>query len=111
VRVEDVAELVADAQHRVERIHRALEDDRDLAPAKLAQISRALVEDLHATLGDAAAPIDDAAAGDDCRRAQQAARAECQRRLARAALAGETDRLAGCEREIDVVYGLDVGIA
>ncbi len=36
VRVERVAELVAHAQHRVQSVHSALEDDRDLAPAHLA---------------------------------------------------------------------------
>ena len=46
VRVERVAELVADPQHRVERVHRALEDDRDLPPAQRAQLARALLEDL-----------------------------------------------------------------
>ena len=38
VRVHRVDELVADAHHRVERVHRALEDHRDVAPAEAAQL-------------------------------------------------------------------------
>ena len=42
VRAHHVDELVADAHHRVERVHRALEDHRDVAPAELAQLLAAL---------------------------------------------------------------------
>ena len=38
VRPEDVAELLAQARHRVQRVHRALEDHRDLVPAELAEL-------------------------------------------------------------------------
>ena len=48
VRVDRVAELIAHAQHRVQRVHRALEDDRDLAPAQLAQLARALLHQVDA---------------------------------------------------------------
>ena len=37
----DVEDLVADVEHRVERVHRALEDDRDLAPAQPLQVGGA----------------------------------------------------------------------
>ena len=42
VRAHHVDELVADAHDRVERVHGALEDHRDVAPAELAQLLRAL---------------------------------------------------------------------
>ena len=38
VRAHHVDELVADAHHRVERVHRALEDHRDVAPAEASQL-------------------------------------------------------------------------
>ena len=101
-----VAELVAHAQDRVQRVHRALEDDRDLAPAQLAQLARALLHQIDTAGRKSAAAVDDAAAGDHRGRAQQAAEAERQRRLATAALAREADGLAAPEREVDVVDGL-----
>ena len=39
------------AQHRVQRVHRALEDDRDLAPAQLAQLARCQIQDVDAAAG------------------------------------------------------------
>jgi hypothetical protein len=56
MRIEHVPELIANAQHRVERVHRALEDDRDLAPAQLAQLARGLIEDLDAILRETCCP-------------------------------------------------------
>ena len=40
VRLEHVRDLVADGHHRVERVHRALEDHRHLAPAEVLQLAR-----------------------------------------------------------------------
>ncbi len=39
VRLDRVEQLRLDAEHRVERVHRALEDDRDLPPAHRAQLA------------------------------------------------------------------------
>jgi len=44
VRPEDVLHLAADAGHRVERVHRALEDHRHLSPAERARRSPTLRE-------------------------------------------------------------------
>ena len=38
VRQDGVDDLIADRHHRVERVHRALEDHRDIAPAELLQL-------------------------------------------------------------------------
>ena len=58
----------------------------------------------------AAAPVGDAPARDDCGWAQQPAHAQGERRLARTALAGQSDRLARRQAEIDVVDGFDVPV-
>ena len=55
VRAHHVDELVADAHHRVERVHRALEDHRDVAPAEAAQLLGAHADDVLAAEEDAAA--------------------------------------------------------
>ena len=72
-----VEQLVLDAEHGVERVHRALEDDRDLPPAHPAQLAVVHREqvDRVAARGDPAPRVADAAAGDDGRRAQQPGRA------------------------------------
>ena len=57
VRAHHVDELVADAHHRVERVHRALEDHRDVPPAVAAQL-------LGAEPRQVVAAEEDAAAGD-----------------------------------------------
>ena len=46
VRAHRVDELVADAHHRVERVHRALEDHRDVAPAEAPQLLGALADEV-----------------------------------------------------------------
>ena len=46
VRAHHVHELVAYAHHRVERVHRALEDHRDVAPAEPAQLALLLADDV-----------------------------------------------------------------
>ena len=96
VRLHHVDELVADPHHRVERVHRALEDHRDVPPAEAAQLLPAqadqvlaLEEDLPARdLRGLAQDLHDRVPG---------------RRLAAAGLAGEADDLAGVDGEVDVV--------
>ena len=95
-----VEQLLADPQHRIERVHRALEDDGDLAPAQRAQLRRGGAQHVEAAAGDAPAVIGDAAAGDDGGRAQEADRAVGERRLATATLAGEADDAAGVQRQV-----------
>ena len=55
VRAHRVDELVADAHDRVERVHRALQDDRHVAPAEAAQLLGALAEQVLALEQDASA--------------------------------------------------------
>ena len=103
VRAHHVDELVADAHHRVERVHRALEDHRDVAPAVLAQLLRALRDQV-------VAAEEDAAADDLGRRAQHLHDAVRDRRLAAAGLAGEAEDLAGGDRQVDAVDRDDVAV-
>ena len=63
MRAEHVDELVADPRHGVERVHRALEDERDVAPAEAAQLGGTQADEL-------AALEDDLSADDPPRRAQ-----------------------------------------
>ena len=55
VRAHHVDELVADAHDGVERVHRALEDHRDVPPAVAAQLVAALADEILAAEEDAAA--------------------------------------------------------
>ncbi len=65
VRLDRVDDLVADGHHRVERVHRALEDHRDLAPAEALELG--VGHRQHVLAAEA-----DLAAGDDGRRLEQA---------------------------------------
>ena len=108
VQADGVADLARDALHRVERVERALEDERHLAPAQVA----------HAALG-AAVHVHDAVVGgqvDRPREAPQAGSQELQhgqrgRRLAAARLARQAERLAASQLEGDARDDLDVAIA
>ena len=55
VRLEHVDELIADAHDRVEHVHRALEDERDVAPAHAAQLLAAHRDEVVAAEEDAPA--------------------------------------------------------
>src|SRR5205807_8367304 len=57
VRTHHVDELVADPHHRVERVHGALEDHRDVPPAEAAELLLALARQVLALEDDA--PADD----------------------------------------------------
>src|SRR5205814_2967698 len=96
VRAHRVDELVADAQDGVERVHRALEDHRHVAPAEAAQLLRALADEV-------LAPEHNTAPGDPARRAQDLYDGVRDRRLAAARLACETEGLALVNREVDAV--------
>ena len=91
VRAHHVDELVAHAHDRVERVHRALEDHRDVAPAEPAQLFAAAPDDVLA--------VEQHAAARDLRgRAQDLHHRVAERALAAAGLAGEADDLAGADR-------------
>ena len=96
VRLHHVDELVADAHHRVQRVHRALEDHRDVAPAVLAQLF-GLASD------EVVAAEEDAAADDLGRRPQHLHDGVRDRRLAAAGLAGEPEDLPRGDRQVDAV--------
>src|SRR6185437_5627231 len=106
VRMDRVEQLGLDPEYRVERVHRALEDDRDLPPAHPAQLGVIHREqvDRVAARGDPAAAVADAAAGDQGRRAEQAGGAVGEGGLARAALAAQADHFPGVQAE---AYPLD----
>ena len=82
MRVHDVKELVFDLQHRIQRIHGALEHDGDLSPADLTQFGSTLIEDRHAFFAHSTAAVHDVALGDDGRRAQKSTRTVGEGRLA-----------------------------
>ena len=98
VRLHHVDELVADPQHRVERVHRALKDHRDVAPAVLAKLLAALAEEV-------LAPEADLAAGHAGGLAQDLQDRVARRALATAGLARKAEDLAGVDLEVDVVDG------
>ena len=98
MRAHHVDELVADPQHRVEGVHRALEDHRDVAPAVLAKLLAALVEEV-------LAPEADLAAGDARRLAEDLQDRVARGALAAAGLAGEAEDLTCVDLEVDVVDG------
>ena len=89
--LEHVDELVADAHDRVEHVHRALEDERDVAPAHAAQL-------LAAHADEVLAPEEDAAAGDLGRRLEDLQDGARERALAAARLAREAEDLPRCDR-------------
>src|SRR5205807_1851261 len=96
VRTHRVDELVAHAHHRVERVHRALEDHRDVAPAEAAKLLGLLADEVLAL-------VEDAAADDPRRRAQDLEHRVRDGGLAAARLAGEPDDLALPNLEVDAV--------
>ena len=49
-----VGELVTDIQHRVQRVHRALEDDGDLPPTQAGQLVGGELQDIHRRVHPAA---------------------------------------------------------
>ncbi len=93
VQAHRLGKLVADAQRRIERAHRVLEDHRDglaadMRQLPLAQSEQRLAVELEPRRGDPCRP-----------RRQQAEQRQGRHALARSALADEAQRLAGIERE------------
>src|SRR4051794_12140885 len=103
VRAHHVDELVADAHHRVERVHRALEDHRDVAPAVLAQLLLALADEI-------VAAEEDRASADARRRAEDLHDGVRDRALPTTGLAREADDLPRADLEVDAVHCADVPV-
>ena len=100
MRLERLADLPADREHRVERGHRVLEDHRDLAAADRAQLLVVQREQVAAAehrraARDATVPREDP---------EQGERGDA---LAAARLADDPERLAGSDVERDPVDGVD----
>ncbi len=100
VRLQRLDHLLLDAQHRVERHHRVLEDHGDTRTAQLAHA-------LFGETGEILALKKDAAAGDAPGRVDEADDREPRHRLAGAALADEAENLTARDAEADVVDRLD----
>ena len=100
MRQDRVLELRPDGQHRVEGVHRALHDDRVVAPAQRVEL---LLGHLHQVL----AVEEYGAAGDTGRWAQQPGDAEQHRRLATAGLPDHADELTLVDVEVDAGDRLD----
>ena len=98
VHLERLGDLAADRVDGIERRHRLLQDQADLAAADRAH--RPLVE------GQQVAAVEpDRAADDPPRRVDQAQDRQRGQRLAAARLADQGQRLAGVEREADARHG------
>src|SRR6184192_3119166 len=100
MRLERLADLPADGQHRVERGHRVLEDHRDLAAADppqlpVAEREQVLAAEERGAAGHAAGAREDA---------QQRERGDA---LAAARLADDAEGLADPDLEGDAVDGVD----
>src|SRR5262249_31908057 len=91
VRLHRVDELVADAHHRIERVHRALEHHRDVSPPVLAERFAAAAREVLAL-------EEHAAAREAPGRAQNLHRRRGNGALAAPGLTGEADDLALADR-------------
>ena len=98
VRARHVDELVADPRDGVERGHRALEDEGDIAPAETAQLRRAQADELAALENDL--PADDLPG-----RAQHLEDGVRDSAFSAAGLTGKPHDLPGPHRERDPVHG------
>ena len=96
-----LGDLVADPADRVEGVHRALEDDADLAPAVAPQRVLGLAATRSMPMSLMLPSTIFAFAGQEPDERQRG------RRLAAARLAGDPERLAVVEREADAVDRLD----
>src|SRR4029077_2446817 len=104
MRLHHVDELVAYAHHGIERVHRALEDHRDVLPAIAAKLLTLAADEILAA-------EEDVAAGDVCRWAQDLHHRVRDRGLAAARLAREPDDLTRVDRQVDAVDRAYVALA
>jgi hypothetical protein len=96
VGAQDIGEQGADAQHRVEGVHRALQHDRDVVPAHPAQF----VPGGGQQVDRAVEPH--VAGGDDAGRAQQPGDGIGERGLAAAAFPGQAEHLTAVQGQVRV---------
>src|SRR5687767_7633022 len=104
MRLEGVAEMIADAHHRIERVQRRLEDHRAFAPAETAQRLIVQVDDIDLVALDRMKGH--VAVRDRRGRRQQAHKRKAERRLPGAALADQRQALALHKIEADPAYRL-----
>ena len=95
-----LGDLAVDAEQRVQRRHRILQDHGDRAPADAAHLARVFF--VRSSPGEV-----DAAAGDARRRRQQADDRQAGGGLAAARFADQAEGLAFIQGEADAVDGLD----
>ena len=100
VQLHRLDDLVADALDRVEGVHRALEDHRDVAPAMRSEAVLAARQDVLAVQQHAAR---DARVG-----RQQPHQGEAERRLPAARLAHQAQALAARERELGSLHRVEL---
>jgi hypothetical protein len=98
VRKDGVDQLIADRHDRVERVHGALENHRDLVPAESLQLVVAHGQDVETLEADIAA-------GDDGGGLEQAQQGQGNGRLAAAGLPREPKDLAWGDIETDAIDG------
>ena len=96
VQADRLADLIADTLHRVERVERALEDDREVGPAHGAQAPRLHLQHVLA--------VEQHLAGHLRALRQQPQQRRRHRGLAAARLARQPERLAGVEVEVDAAH-------
>ena len=100
---DDIDDLIFDAHGRVERVHRALRDERQAGPTELAQLFFAEVQhfgavDFNAAVHDITGRLDQLQDAVSC----------C--RFAAAAFADQAERLAFVEIEADIADGDDIAL-
>ena len=108
VHADRIADLARDALHRVERVERALEHQRDLGPAQVAHPALGAPVHVHdAVLGGQV----DGPGGPPQERVEQLQDRERRGRLAAARLPREAERLASPQLEGDARDDLHVGVS
>src|SRR6266542_4231627 len=103
--LQDLADLAANGEDRIERGHRLLEDEGDRAAAHAPELAR--------RHGEQIATLEHGLAADDRGLGQQADERHARDALAAARLADDAEHLALAEREgqpVDRVHGSVVGV-
>ena len=103
MRENGVLDLLGHLDHRVQGIHRRLEDEADLAPAVAAQPLGGKAQ--HILTHEA-----DGAAGNEAGQAREAGERKGDSGFAAAALPGEPEGFAGADVEVDAVDGTRHGV-
>src|SRR5262249_53484874 len=101
VKADRLGYLAVYALHRVERVHRALEHERHVAPANEAHAGLGSSADVDRLFLSRRTQRDSPGLGQ--RGGQELQQRQRRRRLAAPRLAGEAERLAALEREVDPI--------